>query len=259
MASYSNKFKCVLHFNDKEEGFITYDDMMYSLLVDMVVKRFNLDLNFGLNLSFNLPSIEMDITDDQDVKFLFDCASNCTDGIPHLCVDVTEGGYDNVMPTKEYVKKVIEDVFENDHFTSGPWLSAVVYLHGEGVIAYGCLGDMKTYCKNGKLERAVGVVMTCTPNALGDMTITLKDLSGTMGGSIHFKVFQQDEGYARSIKVENVLILRNVSVFTPKPSNHYLNITLRNIIKVFDKDTEFKSDKCLILYLSIYVFFIELY
>ncbi|GJR46566.1 hypothetical protein Tco_1314669 [Tanacetum coccineum] len=150
-----------------------------------------------------------------------------------------EGGHDNVMPTQEYVRKVIEDVYEDNHFTSGSWLSAVVYLYGEGVIAYGCLGDMKTYCKNGKLEKVVGVVMTCTPNGLGDMTVTLKDPSGTMGCSVHYKFFQQDEGYARSIKVRSVLILRNVSVFTPKPSNYYLNITLRNIVKVFDKDTKF--------------------
>nr|GEU29675.1 hypothetical protein [Tanacetum cinerariifolium] len=70
-----------------------------------------------------------------------------------------------------------------------PWLSAVVYLHSEGVIAYGCLGDMKTYYKNRKLERVVGVVMTYAPNALGDMTATLKDPSRTMGGLIHYRVF----------------------------------------------------------------------
>ncbi|GKB96555.1 reverse transcriptase domain-containing protein [Tanacetum coccineum] len=47
-----------------------------------------------------------------------------------------------------------------------------------------------TYCKNGKLERVIGVVMTYMPNALGDMTVTLKDPSGTIGGLIHYKVFQ---------------------------------------------------------------------
>ncbi|GJX12041.1 putative reverse transcriptase domain-containing protein [Tanacetum coccineum] len=33
------------------------------------------------------------------------------------------------------------------------------------------------------------------------------------------------------------LILANVLVFTPKPSMHYLNITMRNVVKVFHKDT----------------------
>ncbi|GJR44368.1 retrovirus-related pol polyprotein from transposon TNT 1-94 [Tanacetum coccineum] len=62
---------------------------------------------------------------------------------------------------------------------------------------------------------------------------------GTMGGTIHYKVSKKEEGYAKSINVGAVLILRDVSVFTPKPSNYYLNITLRNIVKVFHKDTDF--------------------
>ncbi|GJR76163.1 retrovirus-related pol polyprotein from transposon TNT 1-94 [Tanacetum coccineum] len=33
------------------------------------------------------------------------------------------------------------------------------------------------------------------------------------------------------------MILANVSVFTPKPSKHYLNITKRNVVEVFRKDT----------------------
>ncbi|GKD95869.1 GPCR kinase [Tanacetum coccineum] len=33
------------------------------------------------------------------------------------------------------------------------------------------------------------------------------------------------------------MILKNVSVFTPKPSEHYLNITMRNVVEVFRKDT----------------------
>ncbi|GKD13903.1 reverse transcriptase domain-containing protein, partial [Tanacetum coccineum] len=121
---------------------------------------------------------------------------------------------------------------EDDHFMQGPWLQAIVYLHGEGVIVFGCLGDKKNHCIKGKLELVVGVVKSCTPNSLGDMTVTLKDPTGTMGGTIHDKVFQNENyGYAKSIKVGSVLILRNVYVWTPKPSQHYLNITIRNIVK----------------------------
>ncbi|GJZ64802.1 reverse transcriptase domain-containing protein [Tanacetum coccineum] len=153
---------------------------------------------------------------------------------------VMAGGHDNIMTTQEYVKKVNEDVSEDDHFTLGPWLSTIVHLHGEGVMPSDCLGDMKKYCINGKLELVVGIVMSCTPNALGDMTVTLKDPTGIMGGTIHYKVFKnEDDGYTKSIKVGFVLILHNVSVFTPKPSKYYLNITIINIVKVFDNDTEF--------------------
>ncbi|GJW90766.1 hypothetical protein Tco_0168319 [Tanacetum coccineum] len=188
MDAYSNKFKCVLHFNPFEERVIMYDDMTYSTLLEFVVKRFNLDHNIQFNLSFNLPAIESDITNDEDVEFFIDCATNSLyDEIPHLYVrppkveariipgpagilqkamlrkkaDVQAGGHENILTTQEYVKKVNEDVFEDDHFTQGPWLMAIVYLNGQWVIASGCLGDVEKYCKNGKLELVVGVVNSC--------------------------------------------------------------------------------------------------
>ncbi|GJY91184.1 hypothetical protein Tco_0506380 [Tanacetum coccineum] len=99
----------------------------------------------------------------------------------------------------EYVRKVNEAVSEDDHFTRGPWLSAIVYLHGEGVMPSGCLGDMKKYCINGKLEKVVGVVMSCTPNALGDMPVTLKDPTSIMGGTIHYKVFKNEDDVTQSL------------------------------------------------------------
>ncbi|GJW36603.1 reverse transcriptase domain-containing protein [Tanacetum coccineum] len=213
-----------------------YDDMTYLILREMVVKIFNLDLNVRLNLSFNLPSIEMDITDDEDVKFFLECATNSTDGIPHVYVGPPKQTEARIIPgPTEYVRKVNED----DHFTRDPWLQAVMYPHGEGVMASGCLGDIEKYFINGKLEIVVGVVMSCTPNALEDMTVTLKDPTCIMGGTIHYKVFEKNDGYAKSINVRSVMILRNIFVFTPRPSTHYLNITIRNIVKVSDKDTEF--------------------
>nr|GEU96366.1 hypothetical protein [Tanacetum cinerariifolium] len=154
-------------------------------------------------------------------------------GVGAKKVDVQARGRDNILTTQEYVRKVNEDVSEDDHFMQGPWLQAIVYLHGEGVIVSGCLGDMKKHCIKGKLKLVVGVVKSCTPNSLGDMTVTLKDLTGTMGGTIHYKVFQnEDDGYAKSIKVESVLILHNVSVWTPKSSQHYLTLQLKTLLRM---------------------------
>nr|GEV40524.1 hypothetical protein [Tanacetum cinerariifolium] len=102
----------------------------------------------------------------------------------------------------EYVRKIIEEVSDDDHFTHGPWLSAVQYLAVEGSIATSCFGDMKTFIKNGKVGKVVAIIKSCKPNMLGDLTVTLKDLSG----------------------------------FYPKSSGLYLNITLKNIVKVFHKD-----------------------
>ncbi|GJY15260.1 GPCR kinase [Tanacetum coccineum] len=46
-----------------------------------------------------------------------------------------------------------------------------------------------------------------------------------------------DGGYGKDITVGADMILANVSVFTPKPSKHYLNITMRNVVRIFRKDT----------------------
>ncbi|GJY51255.1 hypothetical protein Tco_0442102 [Tanacetum coccineum] len=58
---------------------------------------------------------------------------------------------------------------------------------------------------------------------------------GTITG-LHHKVIGEG-GYAKDITEGAAMILANVSVFTPKPSEHYLNITMRNVVKVFRKDT----------------------
>ncbi|GJV87308.1 transposase, MuDR, MULE transposase domain protein [Tanacetum coccineum] len=108
-----------------------------------------------------------------------------------------------VMSTQEYMKKVVEDVGEDEDFKRGV---------------------------------VVAIVKSCSPNAIGDLTVTMKDLSGTIPGTIHYKVIG-DGGYGKDITVGAALILANVLVFSPKPSMHYLNITMRNVVKVFRKDT----------------------
>lgn len=157
--------------------------------------------------------------------------------------DIREGGPEYcVVPTQDYVRKVNEDVTEDEHFTSGPWLSAVHKLfNSHGVIVSGCFGDIKTHCVKGKLELVVAVIKSCTPNMLGDLTCTLKDPTGTMAGTIHHKVLADELPYKRSLKVGAVLVLRNVSVFTPKSSPPALNITIKNLIEVIPKDTIFSG------------------
>ncbi|GJX00505.1 ribonuclease H-like domain-containing protein [Tanacetum coccineum] len=115
----------------------------------------------------------------------------------HPCnnhVHIHEGGDESVLSTQEYIRKVVDDVGEDEDFKGG------------------CLGDIKNYLKDGKLEQVVAIIKSCTLNDLGDLTVTLKDLSV-------------------------LLILANVSIFSPKPSMHYLNITMRNMINIFHKDT----------------------
>ncbi|GJX64757.1 hypothetical protein Tco_0299100 [Tanacetum coccineum] len=75
-------------------------------------------------------------------------------------------------------RKVVDDVGEDEDFKGGSWVSAVEFVNANGGgIVNGCLGDIENYLKNEKLKQIVAIIKSCTPNALGDLIVTLKDLS----------------------------------------------------------------------------------
>ncbi|GJS69261.1 transposase, MuDR, MULE transposase domain protein [Tanacetum coccineum] len=123
----------------------------------------------------------------------------------------------------------------DDDFTRGQRLSIVDFSNVDGGIVSGCFGDIKKFIKNGELEKVVAIIKSFTPNALGDLTVTLKGLSSTISGSIHYKVLTE-EGFGKAITVGVALILHNVYVFSSKQSTHYINITKKNMVNVFRKD-----------------------
>ncbi|GJT90304.1 hypothetical protein Tco_1079149 [Tanacetum coccineum] len=127
-----------------------------------------------------------------------------------LCkiADTQEGAEESVMSTQEYIIKVIKDVGEDDDFTCVPWLSVVEYVNVDEGIMIGC-----------------------------DLTVTLTFLvQSPILFNIHYKVLTE-ERFANAITIGASLILHNVSVFSPKQStHHYLNITNKNMVKVFHKD-----------------------
>ncbi|GJZ80434.1 transposase, MuDR, MULE transposase domain protein [Tanacetum coccineum] len=145
-----------------------------------------------------------------------------------------------VMSTQEYMQKVVEDVDEDNNFKSGPWISATEYVNANGGIVSGCLGDIDNNLKKEKLDQVVAIVKSCSPNVLCDLIVTMKELSSTIPGTIHYKVIGEG-AYGKDITVGAAMILANVSVFSPKPLMHYLNITKRNVVKVFRKDTVSES------------------
>nr|GEX88569.1 hypothetical protein [Tanacetum cinerariifolium] len=93
-----------------------------------------------------------------------------------------------LMSTQEYMQNVVEDVGEDAHFNSGTWFSATNYVIVFGGTVTGCLGDIDNFLKKRKHEQVVAIVNSCYPNALGDLNVTLKDLSVTIPGTIHYKV-----------------------------------------------------------------------
>nr|GEX97972.1 reverse transcriptase domain-containing protein [Tanacetum cinerariifolium] len=110
-------------------------------------------------------------------------------------------------------------------------LGLVEYVNVDGGIVTGCFRDVKKFLKNEKLEKVVAIIKSSTSNALGDLTVTLKDLSDIIFDTIHYKVLTK-ERFEKAINVRASLILHNVSIFSPKQStHHYFNITKKNMVK----------------------------
>nr|GEY50239.1 GPCR kinase [Tanacetum cinerariifolium] len=154
-----------------------------------------------------------------------------------VCILDSEGAF---MSTQEYMQKVAEDVGEDEDFNCEAWVSATNYVIAHGGIVIGGVGDIDNFLKNGKLEQVVRIVKSCSLNVIGDLTVTINDISGTIPRTTYYKVIGKG-GYGKDINVGAAMILVNVSIFTPKPSKHYLNITKKNVVNVFRKDTVFTS------------------
>ncbi|GJU55582.1 transposase, MuDR, MULE transposase domain protein [Tanacetum coccineum] len=117
-----------------------------------------------------------------------------------------------VQQLHQSLQKVVNVVGEDADFNSGAWVSATNYVNAFGGTVTGCLGDIDNFLKRGKLEQVVAIVKSCSPNALGDLNVTLKDLSGTVPGTINYKVLDMGS-YGKDINVGAAMILANVSVF----------------------------------------------
>nr|GEV14754.1 hypothetical protein [Tanacetum cinerariifolium] len=190
--------------------------------------------------------------DDSDLHLTPVLCSSCSARVepspytPNLVTIIPGHADEALMSTQEYIQKVVEDVGEDDDFNSGAWFSAANYVIATGGSVTGCLWDIINFLKKGKLEHVVAIVKSCSSNVLGDLTVTMKDLSCTIPGTVHHKVISEG-GYGKDITMEAAMILANISVFTPKPSEHYLNITMRNVVKEsaeeHDIDDEYHTEE----------------
>ncbi|KAL2539412.1 hypothetical protein Adt_00390 [Abeliophyllum distichum] len=149
-----------------------------------------------------------------------------------------DGNNDDVIPTQEYIRRAMEDTAEFDEaFTRNPWFCALQYLGAvNGVVPSTSVSSIKKCLNVGKVDKVVCIIKSCMPNGLGGLIVTLKDPTGTIGASIHHKVLNESE-YGKDLTIGAALILQKVSIFKPLRSAHYLNITLKNLIKVFSKES----------------------
>ncbi|CAM6111482.1 unnamed protein product [Calypogeia fissa] len=128
---------------------------------------------------------------------------------------------------------------ETLNFREGPWLAAMEFLN-DGDPSSGNHSSRTTIvtikASKRHIPQLAGIINTAVPNGFGDLTVTLKDPTGTIGGTIHRKVLTKLED-GPLITPGAVIILRKVAVFSPTPFKHYLNITINNVDKIFGKDT----------------------
>ncbi|GJR21287.1 transposase, MuDR, MULE transposase domain protein [Tanacetum coccineum] len=111
MGSNIKKFKCLIHYNGMNQGSILHEDLTYTMLHEMMMKKFNLEANYPLNLSAKLSSIDdnFDITDDHEVRFFVECACNSKDEVAHLYVSQHKTLYD----TTRFLENHQENTFYN--------------------------------------------------------------------------------------------------------------------------------------------------
>ncbi|GJS52933.1 hypothetical protein Tco_0626295 [Tanacetum coccineum] len=231
------ELKKELRLQTMELVLATHSQSLINIL-HLVNRSFDID-NSDLRLTpvvrpSNNPHIVPEITT-TTTQTLFSSQNNQVDNCVVKPIRIMPGPAGIVQTAK--LRKLIDTrEGEYDDFTRASWLSAIDYVNVDGGIVTGCFGDVKKFLKNEKLEKIVAVIKSCTPNTLGDLTVTLKDLSGTIFGTIHYKVLIE-ERLAKAFTVGEALILHTVSVFSPKQStHHYLNITKKNIVKIFHKD-----------------------
>ncbi|GJT96332.1 hypothetical protein Tco_1091850 [Tanacetum coccineum] len=129
-------------------------------------------------------------------------------------VDGIEGRHECVLLTQEYVRKIIKNASDDDDFTHGLWFSAIHYINDEWAILIGCFGDIKSFIKHRKLKKVVIVIKSCKPNALGDLTVILKDPSGDgtdVGGSRMLgeeelmKLLEEEERVEQEFQLDGIL------------------------------------------------------
>ncbi|XP_020574866.1 uncharacterized protein LOC110020924 [Phalaenopsis equestris] len=126
---------------------------------------------------------------------------------------------------------------EDGDFKLNPWLCSLSFLGigKDSILPYPISLINAQRCSTNRIPQVVGIVKSCTPNGLGDLFITLKDPTGTIGAAIHRKVLSEGQNCGE-ISVGCVLILKQVVALCPAHYSCYLNITVKNVVKLIPKD-----------------------
>ncbi|XP_071695677.1 uncharacterized protein [Rutidosis leptorrhynchoides] len=138
------------------------------------------------------------------------------------------------MSTQDFVREIINRPEVDDSFTLDQWLRAMEFAY-----PYGGRSDIASILRQRRFlpaDQVVGVVKTCEKNEFGDLSVTLKDTTGTIRGSVSGKIINGVHGKyegVKGIREGAVLVLQNCSIFCPSVEVKIFNITRKVLIKVF--------------------------
>ncbi|QCE10171.1 hypothetical protein DEO72_LG10g1397 [Vigna unguiculata] len=144
---------------------------------------------------------------------------------------------EHVQSTQEFARDIASATYERD-FKSNPWLWAEQFIKFHGLLKEGKIANATQLasCKCTSILPFVAcIVKQCKPNGLGDMQISIKDTSATVWASVHRKVLLNPK-FEQDLTVGAVLLLHTVVAFSPRPRLCYVNITVRNIVKILKAD-----------------------
>ncbi|CAG5132829.1 unnamed protein product, partial [Candidula unifasciata] len=86
----------------------------------------------------------------------------------------------------------------------------------------------------GKIPLIIGVIDAMEMQG-SDASIIIRDPSGKMNGALHRDLFKDQ---STTLQIGSVLVLRQVSVISPSPRTHYLNITPGNVALTYSANKE---------------------
>ncbi|GJP73375.1 hypothetical protein CLOP_g4097 [Closterium sp. NIES-67] len=151
------------------------------------------------------------------------------------------GGSGGPFPDNQFLHGQPEFTGDED-FSKGPWLSCLDALD----IHPSAFGKPGAGCETIRSIRQAGISMVVMQLAAvverlslqprGDANVEIKDPTGRLEGSLHWKVMADADNKSR-LKRGSAFLLRKVVVFSPRKGLQYVNITLANVVQVFAPDT----------------------
>ncbi|KAG9449519.1 hypothetical protein H6P81_009484 [Aristolochia fimbriata] len=132
----------------------------------------------------------------------------------------------------------LENGVDDEDFKKSAWLCALDFLGAEPDLAAKAtlLCSLKTSQRTERVPKVVAIIKSCKPNGLGDLIVTLRDPSATVGATIHRKVLSESK-FSKDISVGSVIVLEQVVVFCSFGSARYLNVTMENVVQVFNAES----------------------